>query len=101
MADVTGILAASAAVVGTFVALSQRKKILNAYETQMAGKCADLVKTIEQNLIGAIDVFYAEIAGAFHPLQAFCVAKRKQYEPSLERTDELAKTFEALSTRIG
>jgi GTPase Era involved in 16S rRNA processing len=101
VADVTGILAASAAITGTFVALSQRKKILKAYEAQMTGKCRDLVKAIEQQLAGAIDVFYAEVASAFHPLQAFCTAKRKQFEPSLQRTEELKRTFEALNARIG
>jgi GTPase SAR1 family protein len=101
VADVTGILAASAAIAGTFVAISQRKKILKAYETQMAVKCADLVKAIEQQLERSIELFYAEVATAFHPLEAFCVAKRKQLEPSLQRTVELGQTFEALSGRIG
>ena len=101
VADVTGILAASAAIAGTFVALSQRKKILHAYETQMAAKCVELVKAIEQQLARAIDLFYAEVATAFNPLQAFCAAKRKQYEPSLQRTDEIRRTFEALSSRVG
>ena len=96
VADVTGILAASAAITGTFVAISQRKKILNAYETQMATKCSDLVKAIEQQLARAIDVFYAEVASAFHPLQAFCTAKRKQFEPSLQRTEELKRTSRRL-----
>lgn len=101
VADVTGILAASAAIAGTFVALGQRRKILHAYETQMATKCTELVKAIEEQLVRSIDVFYAEVGIAFQPLQAFCVAKRKQYEPSLQQTDELRRTFEALSSRIG
>ena len=67
----------------------------------MATKCSDLVKAIEQQLARAIDVFYAEVASAFHPLQAFCTAKRKQFEPSLQRTEELKRTFEALNARIG
>jgi phage host-nuclease inhibitor protein Gam len=101
VADVTGILAASAAITGAFVALRQRKKILNAYETQMTGKCRDLVKAIEEQLALAIDVFYAEVASAFHPLQAFCTAKRLQFEPSLKRTEELRGTLDALNARIG
>ena len=100
VADVTGILAASAAVVGTFVAISQRKKILNAYEKEMGIKCAELVQAIEAQLARSIDLFYAEVKSAFHPLQAFCAAKRKQYEPSLAQTAELRRTFEGLSSRI-
>jgi hypothetical protein len=80
--------------------LSQRKKILQAYDTQMAAKGAELVKTIEQQLARAIDAFYAEVGLAFQPLQAFCTAKRQQYEPSLQRTGELRKTFEALAARL-
>jgi hypothetical protein len=101
LADVTGILAASAAVVGTIVALRQRKKILSAYETQMQAKCVELVQTIEQQLARAVDLFYAEVTAAFQPLQAFCIAQRRQYEPSLERTEELRKIFEALAARLG
>lgn len=100
VADVTGVLAVSAAVVGTLVALSQRKKILRAYETQMEAKCAELIKAIEVQLTRAIDLFYAEVASAFQPLQAFCIAQRRQFEPPLQRTDDLRKTFEALKVRL-
>jgi GTPase SAR1 family protein len=100
IADVTGILAASAAVVGTVVAFRQRKKILSAYETQMQTKCVELVQAIEQQLTRAIELFYAEVTTAFQPLEAFCIAQRRQYEPSLQRTEELRATFEALTVRF-
>ena len=100
VADVTGVLALSAAVAGTVVAVSQRKKILKAYETQMETKCGELVQAIEQQMARAIDLFYAEVATAFHPLQAFCMAKRRQFEPLLQRTEELRRTFDALTSRI-
>jgi GTPase SAR1 family protein len=101
VADVTGILAASALVVGAIVAASQRKKILSAYRTQMENKCAELMQTIEQQLNRAIELFYAEIATAFHPLEAFCIAQRRRYEPVLERTSELRKEFDAVASRLG
>ncbi len=100
IADVTGILAASAAIVGTVVALSQRRKILHAYGAQMEIKCAELVRAIEEQLTRAIELFYAEVATAFHPLQAFCIAQRRQYEPLLERTEELQRNFDALKLRL-
>jgi hypothetical protein len=100
IADVTGILAVSAAVAGTVVAISQRRKILHAYESQMEIKCAELVRTIEQQLTQAIELFYADVATAFHPLQAFCIAQRRQFEPLLQRTDELRRTFDALASRL-
>lgn len=100
VADVTGVLAASAAVIGTIVAVGQRRKILAAYEKQMETKSAELVQAIEQQLTRAIDVFYAEVASAFHPLQAFCIAQRRQYEPLLERTEELRKRFDELKVKF-
>jgi GTPase Era involved in 16S rRNA processing len=101
VADVTGVLAASALIAGTFVAINQRKKILAAYDAQMREKCSELVKGIEHQLAGAVELFYAEIASAFHPVQAFCVAKRKQFEAPQKQAEELKKEFESLGTRIG
>ncbi len=100
VADVTGVLAASAAIAGTFVAINQRKKILAAYDVQMREKCTELVKGIERQLAGAVDLFYAEIASAFHPVQAFCAAKRRQFEVPQKQAEELKKEFESLETRI-
>jgi hypothetical protein len=89
VADVTGVLAASAAVIGTIVALTQRRKILRAYEQQMETKRAELTSAIEQQLNQAIDLFYKEVATAFQPLAAFCVAQRRVHEPHLKRAEEL------------
>jgi GTPase SAR1 family protein len=101
IADVTGVLAASAAVIGTIVAITQRKKILNAYREQMTSKCNELLKAIEQQLAHAIELFYKEVSAAFQPLAAFCVTQRQTCEPLLRRTEELQKTFEKLAGRLG
>lgn len=101
VADVTGILAASAAVTGTVMAISQRKKILNAYQEHMASKCSSLVKSIEQQLTHAIELFYKEVSAAFQPLAAFCVAQRQTFEPLLRRAEEIQKTFEKFGARLG
>jgi GTPase SAR1 family protein len=101
VADVTGVLAASAVIAGTFVAINQRKKILQAYDLQMREKCAELVQGIQRRLAGAVDLFYAEIASAFHPVQAFGAAKRKQFEAPQKQAEELQKVFESLATQIG
>ena len=100
VADVTGILAASAAIAGTFIAINQRKKILGAYQEQMREKCTELAKAIEQQLRNSIDLFYAEIASAFHPVQAFCTAKRKQLEPDQQAVEELKQTFDSLGQKV-
>ena len=101
VADVTGILAASALVIGTVVALAQRKKIIETYREQMSSKCSELLKTIEQQLTHAIELFYKEVSAAFQPLAAFCVTQRQTCEPLLRRAEQLQKTFERFAARLG
>jgi len=101
VADVTGTLAISAAVIGTIVAFTQRRKILAAYEKEMEKKRDELVSAIEQQMKHAIDLFYKEIAVAFEPLAAFCIAERKRYEPLVEQADGLKESLAGLSRRLG
>ena len=101
VADVTGTLAVSAAVIGTIVAFTQRRKILAAYETEMDKKREELVHAIEQQMKHAIDLFYKEIAVAFEPLAAFCIAERKRYEPLLEQAEGLTDSLGGLGRRLG
>jgi GTPase SAR1 family protein len=101
VADVTGVLAASAAVIGTIVALRQRKKILTSYHQQMTSKCSELLHAIEQQLSHAIELFYQEVSVAFQPLAAFCVTQRQTCEPQLRRTEALQQTFDKLAARLG
>ena len=101
VADVTGIVATSALVLGTFVALGQRRKVLNAYEKEMETKRVELITAIEQQMEQAIELFYKEISSAFEPLAAFCITERKRYEPLLVRVGELKETFASLKSRLG
>ena len=101
VADVTGVLSVSAAVVGTIVAFTQRRKILAAYEKEMEKKREELIHAIEQQMKHAIDLFYKEIAAAFEPLAAFCTAERKRYEPLLEQTKSLQDLLSGVSQRLG
>lgn len=101
VADVTGVLSVSAAVVGTIVAFTQRRKILAAYEKEMEKKREELIHAIEQQMKHAIDLFYKDIAVAFEPLAAFCTAERKRYEPLLEQTKSLQDLLSGVSQRLG
>jgi small GTP-binding protein len=101
VADVTGILAASAAIFGTIVAFAQRRKILAAYEREMEKKRDELLHAIEQQMRHAIDLFYKEVAMAFEPLAAFCLAERKRYEPFVVQVDALTELFGAIRGRLG
>jgi hypothetical protein len=101
VADVTGIVAGSALVLGTVFAVGQRRKILKAYDLEMESKRTELTGAIEQQMEHAIDLFYREIENAFQPLAIFCATERARYEPLLNRVDELKTTFAALKTRLG
>jgi GTPase SAR1 family protein len=101
IADVTGIIAASAATIGALLAVRQRRKILKAYREQMETKCTALMKAIEQQLEHAISLFYKEVSTAFQPLTAFCLTQRRIYEPQLKRVEELQRRFDGLKARIG
>jgi small GTP-binding protein len=101
VADVTGTLAVSAAVIGTIVAFTQRRKILAAYEKEMEKKREELTHAIEEQMKHAIDLFYKEIAVAFEPLAAFCTAERKRYEPILEQAKSLQDSLRGLTERLG
>ena len=101
VADVTGTLAVSAAVIGTIVAFTQRRKILTAYEKEMEKKREELTHAIEEQMKHAIDLFYKEIAVAFEPLTAFCTAERKRYEPILQQAEALKDLLGRLSQRLG
>ena len=100
VADVTGIIATSAFVLGSVFAVGQRRKILKAYDEQMETKCGELSQTIERQMEHAIEAFYNEVASAFQPLAAFCASERKRYEPLLSRVDELKQTFAGLKKRV-
>ena len=100
VADITGIVAASAAVIGSVVAWGRRRKILSEYHRQMGAKREELVAAIEQQLRHAIDLFYAEIASVFEPLRAFCAAERKRYDPLLDRVREQEKNLAQLAAEM-
>ncbi len=99
VADVTGVLAASAAVIGTVVAFTQRRRILSAYTREMERKGTELVAAIEQQMQHAIELFYTEITGAFEPLAAFCATERDRHAPLVERATALEATLFSLASR--
>jgi tRNA U34 5-carboxymethylaminomethyl modifying GTPase MnmE/TrmE len=100
VADVTGVLAASAAIIGAVLAITQRKKILVAYQQHMETRRAELAQAIERQLNHAIDLFYKEVSTIFQPLAAFCVTQRRLHEPLLKRAEELERTFAGLLSRL-
>lgn len=101
IADVTGVLAVSAALGGAVMAIRQRKKILEIFDSRIEKQCSELVQAVEEKLKHAVDVFYNELHGHFQPLVAFCVAQRRIYTPLLESATALQKQFDALASKLG
>ncbi|MDQ3119622.1 MAG: dynamin family protein [Verrucomicrobiota bacterium] len=101
VADVTGVVALSAAALGTFFAFGQRRKVLRAYEKEMETKRAQLTGAIEGQMEHAIDLFYKEISIAFQSLAIFCSTERTRYEPLLKRVEGLKQSFSSLKNRLG
>ncbi len=101
VADVTGVVALSAAALGTFFAFGQRRKVLRAYEKEMETKRAQLTGAIEGQMEHAIDLFYKEISNAFQSLAIFCSTERTRYEPLLKRVEGLKQSFSSLKNRLG
>jgi len=100
IADVTGVLAISAAVLGTLLAHRQRQKILQTYSDQMNAKREELIQAIEEQIAHAVDVFYSEINGAFYTLAAFCAAQRQRHQPLIDRIRELERMFDRLRPQL-
>jgi hypothetical protein len=100
VADVTGVLAASAAIIGTLLARRQRRKILRVYAEQLDAKRSELVAGIENQISHAVDRFYGEMNAAIQPLTAFCTAQRAHYQQLIDRIDELETAFDKLRPRV-
>ncbi len=99
--DVTGMVAGVAALFGAGVAVAKRNKIIAEFRTQMARKREEVLAPVEDHLRHAIALFYQELTLIFQPLQTFCAAQRKIYEPIVMRTRQLEETFGKASADLG
>jgi len=82
------------------VVFRQRRKILQLYSEQMANKCEEVTRLIEQQLRHAVEIFYREIAVAFQPLATFCVTRRREFEPQLKRAEAIQQQLDRLTARL-
>jgi GTPase SAR1 family protein len=98
---IAGSVAGVAALSGAAVAVFKRNQILGEFRKQMAEKREEILSPVEDHLRHAINVFYQELGGTFQPLQAFCAAQQKIYEPVLTRLKQLDDTFGKLSSELG
>jgi hypothetical protein len=98
---ITGSVAGVAVLSGAAVAVVKRNRILGEFRKQMADKREEILSPVEDHLRHAIGLFYQELGGTFQPLQAFCAAQRKIYEPVLTRLKQLDDTFGKIAAELG
>jgi len=98
--DITGSVAAIAALSSAAVAVVKRNRILGEFRKQMSDKREEILSPVEDHLRHAIGHFYQELGATFQPLQTFCAAQRKIYEPILTRLKQLDETFGRLSSEL-
>ena len=99
--DVTGTVAAVAALVGTTVALVRRGRLISQFRAQIAQRREEMLMAIESHLRHAIEVFYQELTATFQPLHNFCAAQTKLYEPRMERIRQLQETLGKCAADLG
>ena len=99
--DITGVAATLAAVSGVAIAAVKRNRILTEFRKQMSDKREEILSPVEDHLRHAISLFYQELGATFQPLQAFCAAQRKIYDPILVRLKQLDETFGKLASQLG
>ena len=98
---ITGSVAGVAALSGAAVAVVKRNRILSEFRKHMADKREEILSPVEDHLRHAIGLFYQELGATFLPLQAFCGAQRKIYEPVLTRLKQLEDTFGKIASELG
>ena len=67
----------------------------------MSEKRENFLSPVEDHLRHAISLFYQDLGATFQPLQAFCAAQRKVYEPVLLRLKQLDETFGKIGSELG
>ena len=97
---ITGSISALAALSGAAVAVIRRNQIMGEFRKQMAEKREEILNPVEDHLGQAISHFYQELGAAFQPVEEFCTAQRKVYEPVLGRLRQLDETFGRLSVEL-
>ena len=98
--DITGVLAAVTAVVGTIIAVGKRRKVIDTYRAQMSAKQVELTQSIGDLIRQTIDVFYQKLSQVYQPLEVFCNAQAERYQPVLERVDNLEKNFQKIAAHL-
>jgi GTPase SAR1 family protein len=99
--DAAGGVAIAAALSGAAVAVVKRNRILSEFRKQMSEKREAILSPVEDHLRQAIGLFYEELGATFQPLEAFCAAQRKIYDPILTRLKQLEDTFAKIASRLG
>ncbi len=100
LADFTGVLALTTAVIGGVISWGKRRQVVPSYREHMGAKQVELTQAIGDLMRQTIDVFYQKLAQVYQPLETFCNVQSERYRPMLEQVGALEKSFEGISARL-
>ena len=100
LADFTGVLALTTAVIGGVISWGKRRKVVPSYRAHMYAKQVELTQAIGDLMRQTIDVFYQKLGQVYLPLETFCNVQEERYRPLLAQVDELEKSFNGIQTRL-
>jgi len=101
LADVTGVLAATATIFGSVVAVAKRRNILETYRARMEEKRKEVISEIESQLQQMVRSTYRDFEATFQPLSSFCSTRKEKFTPLVERLTQLESTFQRISAKLG
>jgi hypothetical protein len=100
LADFTGVLALTTAVIGGVISWGKRRKVIPSYRAHMSARQVELTQAIGDLMRQTIDVFYQKLAQVYQPLETFCNVQGERYRPMLEQVATLEKSFEKIAARL-
>jgi small GTP-binding protein len=100
LADFTGVLALTTAVIGGVISWGKRRKVVPSYRAHMSAKQEELTQAIGDLMRQAIDVFYQKLGQVYLPLETFCHVQGERYRPLLEQVGTLEKSFEKIAGQL-
>ena len=98
--DVTGTLAVTAMLLGTWMVVGKARRVIDAYRKQMDAKREELTQSVGDIIRQAIDVFYQKLGQVYQPLETFCNVQEERYKPVLEKVDNLEKNFQKIAAHL-
>jgi GTPase SAR1 family protein len=101
MVSAAGAATGVALLLAVIVAVGRQNKIRSRFRAAMSQSREEVLAPIEDHLRHAVELFYQDLQNTFQPLQSFCAAQRKMYEPFVTRIRQLEETLGKCAAELG